>query len=164
MYSSLILSILIIPKEELNISTPPTFNSWRLHFFLSASLSKPNTVAALPPFPSPFIRFWYSYIVHHGWQFSQSVPACFHMLPHLFHTPSTSLDHKYLKSCTFFIPNSVSTHRFTWVGPSYSHSCSVFLQLTFTPLLSRAHLPPPLDFPPPAPCSHWRRQCHLQTP
>lgn len=155
MHWSLILSILIIPAEELNILTSPASNSAAyLFFFLLMPLFRNQTSSRLFHhfFSKSFL--WLVYCSSHPFL---PVSTCF--LTTFADPPLLWTTTALTRAPSLFLLN---------LYPLF-HLCGSFL---FTSLfclstvgLSRACVPPPLDnFPPPAPCSHWRLQRHLHSP
>lgn len=66
------------------------------------------------------------------------------------------------KSCTF-TTSAPCSFIFPLPPLSFTHMYCVLLLLTWIPLVSCLKPPPPQVFLAPAPCSHHRQVCHLQT-
>ncbi|KAF7663340.1 hypothetical protein LDENG_00211810, partial [Lucifuga dentata] len=142
MYSFLILSILVTPKENLSILVSATSSSASC-LFLSATVSKPYNIAGLTTvlytFPFILAETLLSHITPdtflHPFQ-----PACTRFFTSFPHSPLLwTVDPKYLKSSTFFISIPCNL-TIPLESLSFTAMYSVLLRLTFIPLLSRAYL------------------------
>ena len=144
MYSFLILSILVTPNENRNIFNSATSISASC-LFVSATVSNPYNIAGLTAtlytFPFTLAGTLLSQITPdillHPFH-----PACTLFFTSLPHSPLLcTVEPRYLKSSTFATSSPcIFTVPLLLSCLSFTHMYSVFLLLTFIPLLSKAYL------------------------
>ncbi|KAK3559177.1 hypothetical protein QTP86_005073 [Hemibagrus guttatus] len=91
MYSFLILSNLVTPKENLNIFSSATSSSDSC-LFLSDTVSKPYSMAGLTTVLYTFPLILADIFLPNSRHLSPPIPTCLHSLLHLFPTVSITLD------------------------------------------------------------------------
>ena len=146
MYSFLILSILVTPNENRNIFNSATSIS-ACCLFVSATVSNPYNIAGLTAtlytFPFTLAGTLLSQItpdiILHPFH-----PACNLFFTSLPHSPlRCTVESRYLKSSTFATSSPcIFTVPLLLSCLSFTHMYSVFILLTFIPLLSKAYLQP----------------------
>ncbi|XP_054648940.1 uncharacterized protein LOC129190355 [Dunckerocampus dactyliophorus] len=142
MYSFLILSFLVTPRENLSIFISATSSSVSCLFFID-TVSRRNNIAGLTTvlysFPFILAETLLSHITPDTF-LHPCHPACTCFVTSFPHSPLLwTVDPKYFKSSTFLI--SFPCKLTLPLGSlSFTHMYSVLLRLTFIPLLSRANL------------------------
>ncbi|XP_068170159.1 MTOR-associated protein MEAK7 isoform X1 [Antennarius striatus] len=142
MYSFLILSFLVTPRENLSIFISATSSSVSC-LFLSDTVSGPNNIAGLTTvlytFPLISAETLLSHITLDTF-LHPFHPACTRFFTSFPHSPLLwTVEPKYLKSSTFLI-SSPCNLTLPLGSLSFTHMYSVLLLLTFIPLLSRTNL------------------------
>ena len=144
MYSFLILSILVTPNENRNIFNSATSISASC-LFVSATVSNPYNIAGLTAtlytFPFTLAGTLLSQITP-DILLQPFHPACTLFFTSLPHSPLLcTVEPRYLKSSTFATSSPcIFTVPLLLSCLSFTHMYSVFLLLTFIPLLSKAYL------------------------